>query len=300
MTRRTYALLFLSSLLSVSPALADIRWRAIESIPDQAALTVDVGGKARIYYRIAYTGEFTVEVKGPGRLKVVSRAEVPPGVTAAVVPYRVSIREGTRTVKEQATESSVTDQAVLHGGSAVCKSRTFTWAIPAGAHRIGFAQTGAPGVLVRLLVSNASAASQPMISISPIEASRTVTVSEGEKMIPYYSVLPGKPVRWRIVGPTRLELAARLDFDPTMRGPQVYRLAVLEEGKKPREYSFRTTKATTASYADLKDRVASKLDRVVVELGAGTHELSVVLRSPASGSAEIHARIPEPSAGEEE
>jgi len=233
-------------------------------------------------------------------LKVISRAEVLPGLKAAVVPYRVSMREGTRIVKEQATESSVTDQAVLHGGSDVCKSRTFTWAIPAGAHRIRFTETGAPGVLVRLMVSNASAASQTMISITPIEAPRTVTVSEGEKMIPYYSVLPGKPVRWRIVGPTRLELAARLDFDPTMRGPQVYRLAVVEEGKKPREYSFQTTKATTALYADLKDRVASKLDRIVVELGAGTHELSVVLRAPASGSAEIHARIPEPSTGEEE
>jgi len=300
MTRPTSALLVLSSLLSVSPALADTRWRAIESIPDQAALRVEVGGKARIYYRIANAGEFTVEVNGPGRLKVISRAEVLPGLKAAVVPYRVSMREGTRIVKEQATESSVTDQAVLHGGSAVCKSRTFTWAIPAGAHRIRFTETGAPGVLVRLMVSNASAASQTMISITPIEAPRTVTVSEGEKMIPYYSVLPGKPVRWRILGPTRLELAARLDFDPTMRGPQVYRLAVVEEGKKPREYSFQTTKATTALYADLKDRVASKLDRIVVELGAGTHELSVVLRAPANGSAEIHARIPEPSTGEEE
>jgi len=299
MTRHTCALLILSSMLSVSPAVADTRWHAIESIPDQAALTVDVGGKARIYYRIAAAKEFTVEVKGPGRLKIVSRAESPPGA-AAVVPYRVSIREGTRTVKEQATESSLTDQAALHGGSAVCKSRTFTWAIPAGAHRIRFTQTGAPGVLVRLLVSNASAASQPMVSISPIETFRTVTVSEGEKMIPYYSVLPGKPVRWRIVGPTRLELESRLDFDPTMRGSQVYRLAVLEEGKKPREFSYQTTKATTASYADLKDRVASKLDRAVVELGAGTHEISVVLRAPASGSVEVHARISEPSAGEEE
>ena len=139
-----------------------------------------------------------------------------------------------------------------------------------------------------------------MISMTPVEAPRSVTVAEGEKMIPYYSVLPGKPVRWRIVGPTRLELTSRLDFDPSMRGAQSYRLAVLEQGQRDREFGFRTTKATTASYTDLKERVASKLSRVVVQLGEGVHELSVELREPKSGSAELHARIPSPTVGEEE
>ena len=300
MRRPPCALAFLLSLLNAPLALASPRWHAIEDLPDQATVRVDVSGKSRIYYRINAGKEVTIDVKGPGRLKIVTRAEIPPGLGTAAVSYRVSLREGERPVKEQVTESSVSDQAVLHGGGAVCKSRTFTWIIPDGGHQIRLSEKGAPSVLVRLVVSSKSDAAPPMISITPIEASRTVTVAEGEKMIPYYSVFPGKPVRWRIVGPSRLELTSRLDFDPTMRGSQVYRLVVLEAGKKPRELEFKTTKATTASYADLKDRVASKLDRTTLEVGAGTHEFSVDLKTPANGSAEIHARIPEPSAGEEE
>jgi hypothetical protein len=300
MIRCFCALVFLLALLIAPSAIAAPRWRAIEDLPDQTAVRVDVAGKTRVYYRIAAGKEVALQVKGPGRLKIVSRAEVLPGARGTTVPYRVSLREGARLAKEQVTESSVSDQAALLGGVAVCKSRTFTWVIPEGSHRIRFSETGAPGVLVRFLVSSASDAAPPMISMTPIETPRTVTVVEGEKTIPYYSVLPGKPVRWRVVGPTRLELTSRLDFDPTMRGSQSYRLAVLEEGKKPQEFEFKTSKATTASYSDLKDRVPSKLDRAVLQLAAGTHELSIELKAPANGSVEIHARIPEPSSGEEE
>ncbi len=103
-----------------------------------------------------------------------------------------------------------------------------------------------------------------------------------------------------MVGPTALDLVARLDFDATMRGPQIYRLGILEGARRLREIQFRTTKATTAAYADLKDRVPSKYDRVRIPVGDGTHEITVTLLAPARGSAEIHARIPEPSVGNEE
>ena len=88
-----------------------------------------------------------------------------------------------------------------------------------------------------------------------------VTVTEGEKSIAYYSVMPGKPVKLRVVGPTTLDLLARLDFGDTMRGVQTYRLVLSEGGRKFRELEFRTTKATTARYSELKDRVPSKFDR---------------------------------------
>lgn len=63
---------------------------------------------------------------------------------------------------------------------------------------------------------------------------------------------------------------------------------------------FRTNKATTASYTNLKDRVPSKFDRLMLPIGNGTHEISVELLAPAGGAAEIHARIPQPTVGNEE
>jgi hypothetical protein len=127
-----------------------------------------------------------------------------------------------------------------------------------------------------------------------------VLVAENEKIIPYYTTMAGKPVRLRVVGPATLELITRLDFDSSMRGSHAYRLAISEGGKRLREVEFRTNKATTASYTNLKDRVPSKFDRLMLPIGNGTHEISVELLAPAGGAAEIHARIPQPTVGNEE
>jgi hypothetical protein len=97
-----------------------------------------------------------------------------------------------------------------------------------------------------------------------------------------------------------LEIMTRLDFDATMRGAQSYRMRVTERGVAIREMEFKTTKATTATYTNLADRVPSKFDRVLLRVGEGVHEIAVELLSPVRGSAEIRARIPQPSVGNEE
>jgi hypothetical protein len=124
-----------------------------------------------------------------------------------------------------------------------------------------------------------------------------VIVVEGEKSIPYYSVKAGKPVKLRLVGPTTLAFITRLDFDAAMRGTVGYRLAITESGRHLRDVELKTTKATTASYANLTDRVPSKFDRFTLPFGEGTHEILVELVAPLGAVAEIHARIPQPSVG---
>src|SRR5262249_14742552 len=155
-----------------------------------------------------------------------------------------------------------------------------------GRHRVELDLTGAAAALIRIQSSAATEGGEPMVSLTPVSASRSVTVVEGEKSIPYYSVLPGQPVRIRVVGPTRLELLARLDFDATMRGQQSYRLRLAEAGRALREFPIKTTKATTATYANLPDRVPSKFERVVWSVPAGIHEIAVELVQPPQGSAE--------------
>jgi hypothetical protein len=85
-----------------------------------------------------------------------------------------------------------------------------------------------------------------------------------------------------------------------MRGTQSYRLTVTEKGRSLRGVEFKTTKATGATYTNLKDRVPSKFDQFQLVIGPGLHELSVNLVSPVKGAVEVHARIPQPQIGNEE
>ncbi len=275
-------------------------WEAIERLPGQTAVKVMVSGKPRLYFRVTPDHALPIPLVGPLRLRVLSRVELPAGFQQ-VVSYHVRVTEDGRELDHQDTESSAASQVRDPSGAhAIGKGRRLNVDVPAGNHSLLLSVEGAPAVLVRLQQAAPARGEEAMVSLTPIEAPRSVSVTEGEKTIQYYSVMPGKPVRLRVVGPTTLDLLSRLDYDVTMRGPQTYRLGILEGASKLREVEFRTTKATTAAYANLQDRVPSKYDRVRIPVGDGTHEITVTLLAPAHGSAEIHARIPEPSVGSEE
>jgi len=288
-----------AGLLVASSVAEAARWRAIDRIPGHAAVTIRVEEKPRIYHRMTPEAPLSLDLEGPGRLRVVSRA-ILADLPGATVSYRLAVSEGAKVLQEHRTEASASATARIEGeGTALGKSRTTTVAIRSGRHHLTFSVSGS-AVLARLLYSTPRRRERAMISLTPFEAARSVTVSEGERLIPYYTVMPSKPVRLKIVGPTPVEITCRLDFDQTMRGTQPYRLGIATDGRRVREVAFRTTKASTARYTDLRDRVASKLDRVVVALGDGAHELSVELLEPKRGSAEIHVRIPQPEVGTDE
>ena len=274
-------------------------WEAIEQIPGHAPLTVQVGDAGRIYFRVSAAAPLVVPVAGPARLRVISRIELP-AHNNQVVRYTLTVSDGSHELERENTESSASSQ-VHHPDAAwsLGKSRKMTVDVPNGVQRVTLSTSGS-NVLVRLQLSAPASGEQATVALTPVAASRSVLVSEGEKTIPYYTTLAGNPVRFRVVGPTTLDLLTRLDFDETMRGTQAYRLSVAEKGKSLREVNFKTTKATGATYTNLKDRVPSKFDHFQVVISPGLHELSVNLVSPAKGAVEVHARIPQPQTGTEE
>ncbi|MGE5176339.1 MAG: hypothetical protein ACM3JJ_08160 [Hyphomicrobiales bacterium] len=276
-------------------------WDPIERVAGLDPVIVLVNGKPRVYFEVSERRPLEVSVVGPARVRVVTRAVVGAG-TATPVSYTVMVSAGGARLGETKTESSPGKRVRRRDGKGiVCKSRSVVVSVPPGAGRLSIAVEGAPDILARVLVAAPRmAATEPMVSLTPIEAPRSVTVSEGEKLIPYYTTRHGQAVRFRVVGPTTLELTSRLDFDATMRGAHRYRLAIRVAGAPTREETFTTTKAVAATYAEGIDRIPSKVDRVVVQVGKGTHDVAVELLSPKQGAAEIHARIPQPSVGNEE
>ena len=217
-----------------------------------------------------------------------------------VVTYKMRAAEGRTVFAELDTESSPAEGVKLSSGAPMIgKGRRMIFDVPAGGHTITFTLAGAPGALVRLQTTSKQS-STPMVSLTPIVADRGVNVSEGERLIPYYTVVPGRPVKLRVVGPTTLEVSSRLDFDTTMRGVQSYRLRFSENGRTLRDADLKTTKALGATYTNVADRLPSKLDVTRLAVPDGVHEITVNLIAPAKGTAQIRARIPEPSVGNEE
>ena len=288
-----------ASLLLASASLAS-DWQSIEKLPGQSRVTVMVEGRPRNYFRVTPKSPLVVPIKGRTRLRVVSRVEQPPDSKQAV-SYHLRVTEGKVLLGHQDAEGPVSAEAhVSHASYALGESRQLIVNVRKGSHRLTVSAEGAPGVLVRLLQAAPSARKEATVSLTPVEAPRSVSLVDGEKMARYYSALPGKPVRLRVVGPTTLDLVTRLDFDSTMRGTQSYRLGISEGDRRLREAEVKTTKALMATYSNLPDRVPSKFRRLRVMIGEGLHEISVELLRPPNGSVEVQARIPQQSVGNAE
>ena len=299
MTSRLVALCF-CALLSPATASLAAKWEAIEKLPGRSPIALLVEDKERIYFRLTSQEPLRVKMQGPAQLRVVSRAELGADPNA-VISYRLRAFEASTLLDEQSTETSGSSLVRQESENrAMGKSRRMVVDVPAGKHELTLVLEGTQSVLVRLQRGAAAKGQEMMVSLTPVEAPRSVLLAEGERTIAYYSVLPKKAVRLRVVGPTRLELMTRLDFDPTMRGTQTYSLAISDGDRRLREVTFKTTKATTASYTNLTDRVPSKFDRVQLVIEAGTHEISVELLQPVQGSVEIRALIPQPAVLDQE
>ena len=288
----------LPAVLLCSPALAET-WRGVERLKGRDRVTVIVEEKTRTYFRATPEAPLTVPVKGPARVRLVSRAELPAGAQAS--SYRVRAMLGRKLLERQGTESTPSKDARLaKTPRAIGQSRQMIVNVPKGEHELKVSIEGASSVLLRILVSEGAGREERTVGLAPVEAARTVSLKENEKIFPYYSALPGKSIRFKVVGPASLDLVTRLDYDSSMRGSQSYRLAISDGSKRPREVEFKTTKALTAIYADLPELVPSKFRRLKLSVGEGTHEITVALLKPVTGSVEVQARIPEPWVGKAE
>lgn len=286
--------------LVVNAAVQAAAWKGVDRLPGRESVNVKVEEKTRTYFRATPQAPVEVVVKGPAMLRVVSRAELP-AASGTPVSYRVRVSEGKKVLERQSIVTTLSTQArTKKGPQALGQSRQMiVKVLGSGDHTLKVSVEGVPSVLLRLLTVEAPDRKERTVSLTPVEATRSVLFKEGERVFPYYSALPGKPVRFRVVGPVKLDLISRLDFDLTMRGRQSYRLAI-SDGRRRREVEFKTTKALTATYEDLKDRVPSKFRRLELPVGEGMHEITVDLLKPAHGSVEVQARIPEPTVGNEE
>ncbi len=288
--------------MAATPSFAATHWESVESLPGHPGVTVLVNDNPRVYFRITPKSPLVIPVNGPAVLRVVSRAELPAG-SSKVVSYHLRATENGKVLDRADTETSAADRVHIKDlRGAVGKSRRWSIDIPNGRHSITLELQGAESVLLRLQTGTAGAANAkvPMVTLTPADAPRSVNVVEGEKSIAYYTTMPGKPVRYHVIGPVVLDLTSRLDFDASMRGEQHYVIRVREGTRTIRDFDFKTTKAIAAAYSNLPDRTPSKFDRGRVQIPAGSHEILVDLLRPLRGAAEIHAAIPQPTVGGEE
>ncbi len=248
--------------------------RRIEVVPVQGKpVPVMIGGKESGYFLLSTKAPLVVEVDGPGKLTIVSRLAFPP-TGASTGKYSISVSEGKKVVKTYSTQTDKSQATVKDSHIALGKIRKSTFPLPDGPHKYEFRLEGSTEqeAAIRFLFSPAKGASK-RVTLEPLSYDRVVTAMVKEKLIAYYVCSATRKVQLRVIGPTRVDISARLSFDDRMKGSQKYTVSVWEGTKRILLKPFSTTKALGVMYQEWKEVVPGKVNTFMIDVPDGEHLL---------------------------
>ncbi len=264
-------------------------------------ITVTVDGKGRTYYLLKTAEPMSVRVDGPVTLRILTRLSLSPDENGEV-PYSIDVSEGATVVKVYSTTTALSNASFSGGNRTPAKSRKFSITVPEGSHTYLFRLEGKKSNEAALRFSTVATEGTDvhgkMTRIEPLSYDRVVTLSNKEKLITYYVCSLSKGVQLRVIGPTRVAIDARLNFDARMQGEQNYSVTV-SEGLKPTAFApFTSTKTLAASYEDWKEMVPGKLNKLTFDVPKGRHVYRIDLKGGPSVSMKFS--IPEKDLGNSE
>lgn len=234
-----------------------------------------ISGKRREYFALQEGQQIELKIKGPSRLKVISRVALKSAADSSQYTYLV-LRKGSRKTLTFSHTAHASDKASFVGDlqGALGVSRTKIIDIPRGEHTyVVYLPKGIQHKLFLrfALDTNAFTEGTPVVAMTPSEFTTQVDLVSGEDVSSYYRIGTGHHAAIKLIGPATLKVMARIEFDETMTGRQKWKVQVTEDGKVKGTYVLAATRSDVSVYRDPTALVASRAETFYVEIPAGEH-----------------------------
>lgn len=223
-----------------------------------------------IYYGFDANTPLAFKVQGPTQVRVLTRLRYIPGM------------EGEQSYELILSEDGVEKEKVLYNTTESEKASYVegTDMSLGKAMRIEFAvdDTSSHTYEIRLSKNTGKRVEARVfklrdnVEITPIEYAQSITafLSESRERT-YYLLTREHPVKVRVRGPTRMEVHARLDYNPGMVGKQMYILKVLQDDKTLKSFHIESVRSSTVSYEDRPTIVPGAAKTLQIEVPEGPH-----------------------------
>lgn len=239
-------------------------------------LSLDIAGRQSPYYQMATGTPLEFSITGPGTATAIIRLALPANFDSDSARYRVVVMEGTDTVRDVSTSTVAADAEWTGVDEQPSLLRKFSFKVPDGQHRfhITLVSTDVSYAGIRLLLKRAAAHASES-PLYPVAMDRMLTLIFNEKRLDFHLATSPKPVRVRVIGPTRLRVVTRLVYGPTMKGSQKYALNLQLDHNplKPEELS--TTKAINSEFEEESEWVPGRSRTIYVVIPDGEHDLTI-------------------------
>lgn len=274
--------------------------KSIALVPVNAkGVSLIINEKEKEYYSITQHTPVTVQVDGPGILKIVSRLRLPRN-SSSVEKYSLRITEGKNTLKSHSTQTDKSESGFRSSDDLAGKSRKFSLKVPEGSFTYEVWLDDTPREAALRFQFLPEKKKQQLVSVEPLSYDRIVTAMIREKAIAYYVASTERDVQLRVVGPTKVKVNTRLNYDQRMKGDQKYSILVQEANTTVILKALQTTKSVGLYYTEWKEVVPGKATAFTLDVPTGTHTFAFHLRQSLAQSVSLRFSLPSKDVRNEE
>jgi len=278
MTHILFVLMIGATVLADSTVAAGRKRTVLKPRSASQEIAIVVAGKTRSYYPLSSSHPSIIEVRGPGELRVLTRALL--DATTKEVGYTVLYAidgDGPQTFDVEGVERAPNAIYKETGMGVPGEAEAFTLTIGHGNHTITLSlRDSLPKVSARYLFLPHKQRKTKWVAMSPLAPIEPVDLYAGERTIHCYRFSSDKPLRISIIGPTVLRILTRLENSFTMKGRINYRIQIRQSGQVVQTFQLSSRRSETTLYRDSPNLVPGKVREIVFTVPKGMQHYEIV------------------------
>jgi hypothetical protein len=242
-------------------------------------VSIIVSGKNRTYYQLSNDKVIMLTVKGPGKLKIITRGQFNSSNNNYwnySLFYRI---DGTEKIKtdfnrvNRDANSEFKDKSL----GIPAEGENILIDLARGEHTIElWSESASPKIHARFIFTETKEKKINWIPLSPLFPNEPVSLVTNEDVVSYYRFSSKKPLKIRITGPTTLRILNRLETSYKMKGVINYRIQVKEDIIVKNTYMLNCIGSDVTSYKKPCDKIPGKANEIVINVPGGTHLYEII------------------------
>ncbi len=251
-------------------AQSKTKYRAFKPSKAGDSVFLKSGTRSLRYYVLEAGKTMYLEVTGPTRIKLRSRASL--GLVDSG-DYDLYVWEGKELIASRKVGTSKSKLIIDGTSEYVGLARDIFFKVPRGTHTYSISARSEKidKFYLRFYRQKKNKKKATYIPYRPYDYSKEAKLKTQKSEIPYYLVERDGGVSLKVIGPTKIGIFCRANFDATVEDKSKFALGVYEKGKSIEMFTGIAKKSKKLAFSDLPGLIPSTLHKFYLDVPTGEH-----------------------------
>jgi hypothetical protein len=268
-----------------------LKYRAFTPNSAEKSVFLKSAKSQRKYFIVNKGTSFGMNVVGPAKVRIRTRAEIAAGIQE--VDYEFQVWEGDRLIDGRKVKSKPSLLVADGLKTGIGVARSIIISVPKGKHsyRLWIVSDKTNKIFARFYQSKKPMKKAEFINYKPYEFKKQVTLAAGKKPVTYYLIDQTGGVTLSVVGPTRIQIYCRASFDKNMKGSAKFSLGLFEKGQQAAIFPGVTKASNKVAFKEMADIIPSYLSTFTFSVPDGKHVYELKKVDSAAPSLAVKFKI---------